>query len=229
MTIKYHYDIEQNTPEWAALRRGVVTASNISKILTPAQLKISKATGYLHDFCRQKLDEMSYGGFSNHSMDRGHLEEEIALKIYTEKYGPVRKCGFVENDNYGFKIGCSPDALLGEDSGIQVKSFTPNNQFGNVIDDAIKPEHMMQVQFEMLVTGRKKWEMVYQSSGTHMIRHHITTDTSTQGIILDAVTGFYKRVDDALALYRERVKDETRYTPTPYMQGLYDQLDEEVI
>jgi hypothetical protein len=34
MTTTYHYDIEQRSEEWYALRRGIVTASNVGKLIT---------------------------------------------------------------------------------------------------------------------------------------------------------------------------------------------------
>lgn len=226
--IRYYWDVEQNTEEWARLRRGVLTASNIHKILTPAKLEMTKATGYLYDFCRQRLDDMPYGNFSTRHTDRGHLEESLALTVYENKFGKLKRCGFVENTMHGIKIGCSPDALFGDDGGVQVKSFTPNVQFGNIIEDKIEPEHALQVQFELLVTGRKWWDFVQQSSGTHQAVTRIYPDPEKQQKILDACKAFYARVDECLAKYREKIADESRFTPTEYMKGLYDQPEEEM-
>ena len=38
--IRYHYDIEQGTPEWLSLRCGILTASEIKLIITPT-LKVA--------------------------------------------------------------------------------------------------------------------------------------------------------------------------------------------
>ncbi len=232
MTIQYLYDIEQNTPEWLALRRGIITASNISKILTPAKLEITKSTGYLYDFCRQTLDTMPYGDFSTRHTDRGHIEETRALQDYHKKHGDnfgvMRRCGFVLNDNHGFKIGCSPDVLVGDDGGVQVKSFTPNVQFGNIVEDKIERDHILQTQMELFVSERKWWDILYQSSGTVQMRTRVTPDAAIQEKIKEACSAFYKRVEDAINIYREKITDETRFMPTAYVAGLYDQVDEEM-
>lgn len=226
--IKYYYDIEQNTEAWQKLRRGIITASNISKILTPAKLQISKATGYLYTFCRQTIDEMPFGDFSTKATDRGHIEETLALQVYEAKRGGLKRCGFIENDDYGFKIGCSPDALCRDDGGVQVKSFTPNVQFGNIVDEEIEPTHMLQVQMELLVSGREWWDFIHQSSGTHQIVTRVEPDKVVHSKILEACENFYSRVNEALQKYHGKVADETRFFPTQYVAGLYDNPEEEI-
>lgn len=228
MTITYHNGIEQNTEAWLKLRRGVITASNISKILTPARLTISKSTGYLYQFCRQSVDDMPFGHFSTKHTDRGHIEEALALEIYGQKRGEIKKCGFIENTNHGFTIGCSPDALVGEDGGVQVKSFTPDNQFGNIVDDSIDAAHMLQVQMELLVSERKWWDFIHQSSGTHQIVTRVYPLPDVHEKIKAACADFYERVNQALDRYRVKIADETRFFPTAYVAGLYDQIEEEI-
>lgn len=226
--IKYYYDIEQNTEAWQKLRRGIITASNISKILTPVQKKISTSTGYLYTFCRQSIDEMPFGDFSTRATNRGHIEESLALQVYEAKRGGLKRCGFIENDDYGFKIGCSPDALCNDDGGVQVKSFTPNVQFGNIVDEDIEPPHLLQTQMELLVSGRSWWDFVHQSSGTHQIVTRVYPDKKTHSEILEACGDFYSRVNKSLEIYRGRIADETRFFPTQYVAGLYDQIEEEI-
>ena len=226
--IKYHYDIEQNTEAWQKLRRGVITASNISKIITPAKLLISKSTGYLYTFCRQSIDEMPFGDFSTRHTDRGHIEEALALQVYEQKYGAVTRCGFVENTKHGFKIGCSPDALIGDDGIIQVKSFTPDVQFGNIIDEAHEAAHILQVQTELFVTERKFCKMIYQSSGTHQMVTEILPNVELHEKIKEACSDFYKRAEAAIMTYHAKITDETRFTPTAYVAGLYDKIEEEI-
>ncbi len=226
MAIIYHYDIEQGSKEWAALRRGVLTASNISKVLTPAKLEVSNATGYLYEVCRQRLDEMPYGDFSTKHTERGHIEEPLALQVYEKNRGGLRRCGFVENTNHGFKIGCSPDALCGDEGLVQVKSFTPNVQFGNVMDDSIDAAHMLQVQMELFVTERTWCDLIYHSSGTHQMITRVIPDAEKISKIKIACGNFYSRVDAALSAYRAKVEDKSRFSPTEYVAGIYDQPEE---
>lgn len=229
MTIRYHEQVEQGSDEWLRMRRGIITASNISKILTPKGLKISTSTGYLYQFCRQSIDSMPFGEFSTKHTDRGHIEEALALQVYEANHVAVKRCGFIENDNHGFTIGCSPDALVGDDGGVQVKSFTPDNQFGNIVDDNIEPAHMLQVQMELLVSEREWWDFIHQSSGTHQIVTRVTPRPLIHAAILDSCRDFYTRVDAALEIYRRKITDNTRYFQTEYVAGLYDKIEEEIV
>lgn len=226
MTIKYHYDLEQNTDAWLKLKRGVLTASNISKVLTPAKLEITKTTGYLHEFCRQLVDDMPYGDFSTRHTDRGHIEEVFALQVYEANFGGLKRCGFVENTKHGFKIGCSPDALVGDDGGVQVKSFTPNVQFGNIVEDEIDNTHMLQIQMELFVTERQWWDVIYQSSGTHQIVTRVFPDEVKQAKIKEACAVFYSRVEIAMQEYRRKIADDKRFFPTQAVDGLYNHKEE---
>jgi hypothetical protein len=229
MSIVYHYDIEQNSEAWLKMKRGVLSASNICKVLTPARLEISKTTGYLYEFCRQRVDDMPYGDFSTRHTDRGHIEESLALQVYEAKFGGLKRCGFVENTKHGFKIGCSPDALVGDEGGVQVKSFTPNVQFGNIIEDKIENCHALQVQMELFVTERQWWDVIYQSSGTHQVVTRVYPDEAKQVKIKEACADFYSRVEIAMQTYCQKIADETRFFPTQYVAGLYDQIEEEMI
>ena len=54
--IRYHYDIEQGTPEWLALRCGILTASEIKLIMTPT-LKVAsndKERAHLFELIAQR-------------------------------------------------------------------------------------------------------------------------------------------------------------------------------
>lgn len=228
MTIEYFYDLGQNSDAWLKMRRGILTASNIMKILTPAKLEISKATGYLHTFCRQSLDEMPFGHFSTRHTDRGHIEESLALQVYEAKHGGLKRCGFVLNTLHGYKIGCSPDALIGDDGGVQVKSFTPDVQFGNIVEDKIHNDDMLQSQMELFVTQRKYWRMIYQSSGTEQMITDILPIDKYQVAIKAACDNFYERFAETMAKYRAKITDTARFTPTAYVAGLYDQVEEEI-
>jgi len=225
-SIKYFYEIEQRSEEWLQIRRGIITASNISKILTPKKKQLVASTGFLYDFCRQAVDDMPYGGFSTFHTERGFIEEEMALKIYKQKQPEIKSCGFVLNTRHSIKLGCSPDALVGSDGGAQIKSFKPDLQFANLVEDRIKDEHLLQVQFELLVTARKWWDVIYHSSGTYQMVTRIYPDKELHEIMIRNCKLFYEKVDTTIKQFRENVSDAKRFTPTDYIPGLYDKLDD---
>jgi hypothetical protein len=69
----YHFDIEQGTDAWHTLRRGIVTASAISKLLTatfkPANNDTSRAL--LYQLLAERILGESDQSFYNDDMARG--------------------------------------------------------------------------------------------------------------------------------------------------------------
>ncbi len=55
-------------------------------------------------------------------MLRGHGDEQEALRLYGLHYAPIEQVGFITNDMFGFTLGYSPDALVGDDGTVEVKS-----------------------------------------------------------------------------------------------------------
>ena len=64
---------------------------------------------------------------------------------------PVQEVGFVEQDDYA---GCSPDGLVGKEGLIEIKCKQDYNHLYAVCNEWIDPEHELQMQYQMLITGR---------------------------------------------------------------------------
>lgn len=154
--IEIFEDIEQNTPEWHAIRAGIVTASVFAKV--KAKGKEGGESVGRRDLMLRLAGEILTGepgpeGYRNADMDRGNEQEAEARALYTFTYGPVKRVGFVKNG----RMGCSPDSLIGEDSGLEIKCAIPAVQIDRLLKGRVPPEHVWQVQGSMLVTGRPTW------------------------------------------------------------------------
>ena len=122
------YDIEQNSPEWDELRAGRLTASNFATIMVNQPQAFNDAAKRLAvQIAFERINGHSmrshYGdGYRNADMERGHIEEPAARALYeAETFCTVQNGGFFCNDY----IGCSPDGLIGEEGGIEIKSVLP--------------------------------------------------------------------------------------------------------
>lgn len=130
--ITFH-DVEQGTPEWHALRRGKVTASNAYVLLTRGR---NAATGG---------EGVSGGGYW---AQRGHILEREAVEIY----GDVYKCepksvGFIENDGFP-GCGYSPDDVL-PSYPLEVKCFKEEKHLACF--ENTPPEVYAQCQFGLMI------------------------------------------------------------------------------
>ena len=168
----FHYSIEQNTPEWDAIRHGKITASPSSVLLTDAFTKTGKPTAgsigtlgkgavsYAKKLALNRYDPNAGVGedrYYGEDMERGHNDEEGAAIEFERITGlKTESVGFVSMNK---NLGVSPDSLIVDsDFGIEMKSAKSSIHWDRILNpEAFKKEHFAQCQFSMMVTGRKKW------------------------------------------------------------------------
>lgn len=215
---KFFYDLIQGTDEWFAARCGLLTASEMKLIITPAKLQYAsndKERTHLYELCAQRVTGYVEPHYIGDDMLRGQEDEIIARDLYHRTYAPVTPVGFVTNDKYGFTLGCSPDGLVGEEGGLQIKSRRQKYQFEAIVSDEMSPDFLIQVQTELIVTERKWWDFCTFSAGMPMMVKRIYGDAKVQNAIIDAATMFHDKMDKMLATYKERLAAPgARLTPT---------------
>src|SRR3990167_3020074 len=104
MAIKYH-DFEQGSEEWAAIRCGCLTASEMKNIITPAKLEPVKNPAHLYELLSQRITGYVEPMYISDDMLRGVEDEITARDLYSKNYSEVIECGFITNDKWGFTIG----------------------------------------------------------------------------------------------------------------------------
>jgi hypothetical protein len=217
VTITYHTDIVQGTDEWAEIRRGILTASEMKLILSPT-LKPSnneKTRAHLYELLAQRISGFVEPHFVGFEMERGHEEEILARSFYSQKYAPVDECGFVTNDRWGFRIGYSPDGLVGDNGLIECKSRRQKYQVETIIADEPPEEFILQLQTGLLVTEREWIDYISYSGGLPMLVKRVYPDERIQAAIVEAATAFEKQIAEKLAMYRQRqVEIHDRLTKT---------------
>ena len=202
--IEYHGEIEQGTPEWFSLRCGVVTASVVKALLT-SKFKIADndtVRTMAFEFAAQREMQHVEPTFQTYQMQRGHLEEELALDVYSEHYGQVTECGFITNDKGGFVVGYSPDGMVGDDGLIEIKSRIQKHQVKTIVNGVVPDEYMLQMQTGLYVTERPWCDFVSYSNGMPLFVKRVLPDPETQEIIVEAVGRFYERVEAIREEYR---------------------------
>jgi len=125
------YKIQQNTPEWYALRLGRATASNFPKIMAHEGKAFGDpAKEYAERIAIESITGVSVESYTNEWMERGHELEPIARRLYEERFlTQVSDGGFFASDCGRF--GGSPDGLC-ETGGIEIKSVKWNTQMSTL-------------------------------------------------------------------------------------------------
>ena len=142
-------DCIQGSDEWFDAKRGMMSASNFSKIL-------NKGSGrglYMRRLAGERLTGETQETYSNGNMEAG-IELEAAAREYYEELNSceVEQVGFVKMSDW---IGCSPDGLVSDDGLIEIKSVLPSTHINNILRAKMPTEHIPQVQGQLFVTGRK--------------------------------------------------------------------------
>lgn len=220
MTITYHNDLIQGSEEWHAARCGLLTASEVDRILTP-KLKIAdnpKSRAHLWELAAQRINQFVEPQYVSDAMTRGHEDEILARALYSEKHHPATEVGFVTNDKWGFTLGCSPDGLVGDDGLIECKSRCQKYQLQTIVEEftgvaTIPEEYQLQVQTALLVTGRKWCDFISYSGGMPMAVVRVEADAQTQDAIIDAASKFEARICEVIADFHDAVKARG-YHPT---------------
>jgi len=142
-------NIPQQSDEWFAMRKGVMTASHAQAIGSCGKGLDSYILELMADFYAITSDF-----YTNPDMERGNELEASARLVYEmEKGVTVEEVTFVKMDDC---IGCSPDGLIGDDGLLEIKCPNNKNYFLIMLDPKnIDTKYLWQMQMQMLVTGRK--------------------------------------------------------------------------
>jgi len=153
-------DLDQGSPEWLRARLGIPTASRFKEIITPARGDRSKSSQrYLHELLAERLTGEPSDGFTSEWMQRGNELEPQARAAYAFLYDvEVQQTGIMFND--AATIGASPDGLIGEDGGLEIKCPKPATVIEYMLADAMPDIYRPQVQGNLWISGREWWDFV---------------------------------------------------------------------
>lgn len=207
--ITYHWGVEQCSEEWFALRCGILTASEMKHIITPAQLKRAnndKSRAHVFELVAQRIaGYIDVSDYMSDDMERGYLDEHEAREAYAKHFAPVRQCGFITNDRWGFVLGYSPDGLIGKDGTIEVKGRRHKHHVETILANQMPVDYLMQVQTGLLVTERDWCDFISYSAGLPAAVIRVQADQKVQEAILDAACTVEAEVEHLLERYADRL------------------------
>ena len=215
-TVEWFDDIEQGSPEWHELRRGIVTCSNLDLVMSVGR------DGETDSKVRAKLLRMMAGEllslepmetFSNAAMERGkRMEPKMLAQYALGRSEEVRRVGFVKRTCrdrlFGdLVIGGSPDALVGGEGGVEIKTMQPDLIVQLVESGRFPSEHAMQVHGYLWATGRRWWDLRI-CYGDMPIRPtwRIERDEKQIAVIKDGVRDFYHSLNKLVASVNKKAE-----------------------
>lgn len=185
--MKIYPEMIQGSEEWLRARKGRLTASQMSKVIT-ATGKLSaqweKLAIKLAAECVKPEEMPAFIG--NVHTDRGHEMEPVARDWFTSWSGlDVRCVGFVTKDDNPV-LGCSPDALIYKGkkpvAGLEIKCPLVETHALYHYEDQLPEAYRAQVHGSMAVTGLRKWWFMSYNEGTEPFTKLIEWDDYTDKV-----------------------------------------------
>lgn len=148
----YLEGLDQISDEWHEHRLGCITASQARRLLTVTEKGLPKF-----------VESIIFGG-----RDIGHLApvargkrlEDWGVMAWETRNGiTVRRVGLLVHRDFDM-IRCSPDGLIGDTGGLEVKCPTRREEHLCVLAGTVPEMHVPQVQFSLWVSGLEFWDLV---------------------------------------------------------------------
>lgn len=218
------HSVQQQSVDWFNMRAGIPTASEFDNLVT-GDFKIR--TGEMpKTYLAQKVAQWWIGGplpqFTAFNMEQGNILEEYALPWYELTYDqPINRVGFITTDDG--RIGCSPDGLLGEHSGIEIKCPAIHTHVSYLLAGVLPKDYAAQVHGSMFVTGRPTWKFLSYSRRFPKLLLTVEADAGIQGSLQDALDNFLDRFEAA----KKQMIEINGGPPKRPVPGLREQPEQE--
>lgn len=166
----------------------------------------------------ERISDFTEPTFTSNDMLRGKEAEPFAVDTYSQNYAPVTTVGLMVREEDGWRLGYSPDGLVGDDGLIEVKAPRQKTQLTTVLSGKVPADHMAQLQAGLLVSGRKWIDFISFNGGWKLWRKRVYPIPAWQSAIVAAVKQFEVTSADMIARYNEATIDlpMTDRLPDPF-------------
>jgi len=202
------FDVDQGTPEWYLCRSGIPTCSRFGHVLAKGrggdESKVRLA--YLYQLADEVIyhDPLDGQGFTNEHIERGKLLEAEARSIYALENDVIpQQVGFIRN--HTVRAGGSPDALLGQEGTLEIKTMLPRLWIKHAIVGTAPAEFYPLIQGILWVSDRKWCDLMiyWPKRRPHIVRYERDEDYIAR--LAKAVAAFNAELDAIVAAYRTRL------------------------
>ena len=212
------HDVEQGSDTWLRLRRGIPTASEGSRIVTPGGKPSASQDAYIAELVDEMVrpmeerdpEEQMEQFSGNRHTERGHaLEPKFREWLALVTRADVRTVGFVTTDCG--RAGCSPDSFIYRDNvlvrGQEIKAPEGKKHALWMLDGGLPEEHKQQVHMSMVVTGIREWGFGSYCPGYKPFHVLVQWDDYTDKLAA-ALEAFLIRLADAKAKFIDYIPQQ---------------------
>ena len=228
-------DVEQGTIEWFLLRSGVLTASRMKDVCTPAKMEYAKGADTLINHLMAEIflpgAPEAIGAYTSRAMENGTETEAEAREYLGFVTGlNIQQVGFIKSECGRF--GCSPDGLIVDKNGeyvggLELKCPLPHTHIGYMIYPAdLLKNYKIQVHGSLLVSGLDNWKLMSYYPGLDPVILDVIPDETTDKL-REVLEIFWKNWNAAKDLLEEKGIDFDPVQPKPPPETQYEITEEE--
>lgn len=205
------HDCLQGSPEWFALRAGLPTSSEFSKLITSTGELSKTLPTYAITLAGEKYAGKPLDAFEGNSYtDRGTLLEPDARSSYSFLHDYlVTEVGFVTDNDC--RLGCSPDGfingLTAGDGLVEFKCLKAENHIKALLyykkHKKCPPDYVQQTQGQMLVCEREWCDLFFYHPDLPPLTIRQGRDEKLQTLLLSAVDQVISEREKILADIKE--------------------------
>jgi len=192
-------DLEQGSPEWLAIRMGIVTMSNIGALLVNGKGESgfgAEAFSYMNTLIGERITQEIADPFKgNFHTERGHLLEPKARALYEAQTDlSCKQVAIILNKGCGY----SPDSLVGDDGLNEIKTKLPKMQVEVILSDEVPKEHIPQCQGGLWLSEREWIDFISYWPGMPLFVKRLYRDEEMIRKMDERVKTFYEILEDRM-------------------------------
>lgn len=189
--------VEWRSPEWFAMRRGYITASEIHRVFSKPTTKSFRL--YQRQLILDHADVPDHDDIDPKPWFlHGEILEPRARGAYEWKHD-VEVVHDVFCIHPGGILACTPDGLIGDPGGLEIKGRKYRYTYDRSISQKPTKREWLQIQCCLYVTGRSWWDYVnYYEHASRKVRK-----MNVQRIVPDRVA--FQDIETGAAKFMELV------------------------
>jgi len=183
-------------------RAGKVCGSELKNLITDKgairSFKTEMPQKYLHRKLAEKWRGQPLESFfaGNRQTTQGNIWEPQARRYCAALMDcDIVEVGGIESDDG--KLWCSPDGIIGENVGLEIKAPNPDTHIGWLLEGGVPEEHVLQVQFALYVTDWPQWQFLSYCKDLPHLAVTVERNPELFDTIIEAVFDFNERFEAA--------------------------------
>lgn len=196
-------NLEQGSDAWFQEKLGKPSASNASKIIANDGKQSKQRTSYLYELAGEIITGRREEGYKNAIMEAGNERENESRKFYELTHSvEVQEVGVIYKDEVK-RFLCSPDGLIGNEYGVELKNPLPKTQVKYLLEGKLPEDYFGQVQFSLYVTGFKLWHFLSYVPAMKPLFIEVKPDKEYQEVLRKELNAFCDELDSIVKKLKE--------------------------